>query len=65
LDQFPPMHIFSLLIDISRRHLYEFNVQADERIQVLNDHTFIDYYSYKAVRFPVGWCAVLFIAALD
>lgn len=47
----PPMHIFSLLIDISRRHLYEHNVQADVRIKILNDHTFLDYYSYKAVRF--------------
>jgi hypothetical protein len=46
----PVLHIFSLLIDISRRHLYESNVQIDERIQVLNDHTFLDYYSYKAVR---------------
>jgi hypothetical protein len=46
----PALHIFSLLIDISRRHLYESNVQIDERVQVLNDHTFLDYYSYKAVR---------------
>jgi hypothetical protein len=59
----PALHIFSLLIDISRRHLYESNVQTDERIQVLNGHTFLDYYSYKAVRTTVrfyrffGFCS--------
>jgi hypothetical protein len=52
----PVLHIFSLLIDISRRHLYESNVQIDERVQILNDHTFLDYYSYKAVR-----CFFLFV----
>jgi hypothetical protein len=66
----PALHVFSLLVDISRRHLYEGNVQADERIKVLNDHTFLDYYSYKAVSgcqlgFPLYFCSVAMLISLS
>lgn len=46
----PPKQILSLLLDIGRRQDYETNVRANERMKVVNPHTFLDYYSYNAVR---------------
>ena len=45
----PPQQVFNLLIDSSRRHTFETNVRYDERMKVLNSHTFLDYYAYNAV----------------
>lgn len=45
----PVKQVFALLIDISRRQEYETNIRADERMQILNPHTFLDYYAYKPV----------------
>jgi hypothetical protein len=47
-----PVHVFRLIMDITQRHKYESNVDTNnnERMNIINDYTFLDYYSYKPVR---------------
>ena len=44
-----PKQVLSLLLDSQRRPDFEANVAHSERLQILNSHTFLDYYAYKAV----------------
>ena len=44
-----PKQVMSLLLDSKRRPDYEANVAHSERLKILNNHTFLDYYAYKAV----------------
>jgi hypothetical protein len=45
----PPKQILNLLVDIARRPQVETNMRVAERLQILNPHTFLDYYAYHAV----------------
>ena len=44
-----PRTVFNLLIDSTKRPLYETNIQSEERLQVYNPHVMIDYFAYHAV----------------
>jgi hypothetical protein len=44
-----PKQVLNLLVDSSRRPNFETKVALSERLEVLNPHTFLDYYAYKAV----------------
>jgi hypothetical protein len=61
----PPKQVFGLLIDISRRQGFETNVRADERMKELNQHTFLDYYAYNAVRSKLSARVFGFLSAVS
>lgn len=44
-----PAHVLRTLLDLSARPQYETNLQASRRVQVLNSHTWMDYYAYRGV----------------
>lgn len=44
-----PKQIANLLLDSARRPQFESNISISERLEVLNPHTFLDYYAYRAV----------------
>lgn len=49
LLEYPPKQVFRLIMDTSKRSLVEANVRNCERVDVLNSHTFLDYYAFDAI----------------
>ena len=43
-----PIDVFKLIIDPTQRPKYEANINTAYRLEVFNDFTFCDYYTYKA-----------------
>lgn len=48
LPDHSPINVFELIIDPTQRPKYEANIHTAHRLEVLNDFTFCDYYTYKA-----------------
>ncbi|UIZ28432.1 hypothetical protein KXD40_004631 [Peronospora effusa] len=48
-----PYKVLELVLDLSRRHTYDPQLLATQRVHVFNDHTWVDHLTYKAA-FPVA-----------
>ncbi|CAH0474824.1 unnamed protein product [Peronospora belbahrii] len=48
-----PRKVLQLVLELSRRHTYDPQLLAAQRVHVFNDHTWVDHFTYKAI-FPAA-----------